>query len=661
MSSRRGPKSKPSSSGFRRGFLLSPAAAPPSPPPSPSAPPARPARRPPKQEQAQPNKPGANKKPNDATSQRDNENIRRRGADDSLLSLEQQQPQRQLDPLDSSSLIFNDDSSSNNNPLFLVVNNESSSTDRPKQQQQEQQDNPQRAGPATSLLSMMEEVISNDVNSSPLLERTAVIAETPTHRKEDEHNSTAAITEVQNQLAQTLYRLRRRHRHSSKPERSNNNSAPMSQSASASAPPFALLSSIVDPWLSQFPRRLCWEAVLNSISALETLSHRQPIVQLGLYMLQQPLQQQRQLQSGDADDDDNNASAFLSLLRDAHRRRNDDKTTRRQLLAAVNLVHLWMDCLTESLEEDCEHDDIGIPEKEPSTAAIHFLVEDLVPLLAPLVIRVPPASNSPSPHIASGTNKPTVLMHRTVDVLYRIFSLTAQNAAVLLLLSKQQSKPANDAAENFAESVWRHSESVLVELWKLQLRWLQTADDDDDNQQGTSNDWNWSSLSSKEIQRRCKEAVLVDWQQQFQFRCEQINKLKVAEEGHNKSGAATQIKLEWCNCLAGTMRRPSRDGFGSLAQTVLLSSSSMDPWSKIGLLESFWEIEDDSESETTNSATRVRGLVAWIGQKRKHLGLLLNQGGDDEDDDVLKLSVWLLESLASNSSRYCTNIKLVAL
>jgi hypothetical protein len=318
-------------------------------------------------------------------------------------------------------------------------------------------------------------------------------------------------------------------------------------------------------------RRVVWETLLDSVVGLQK-SARSVEFWLALFMLKH----------GDDIDD-----AFLSFFRSTV----NDKTSRSRQLGAIHLLDIW----------SSDDDTIEL-------ACALSLVNQVFPLLVDTI-----ASSSTS-------KKPTVLEHQILDVAYRLINVAANRVF--------EAPPETDISATLAASLWTHAE-LLTQLWDVQLKWLECEGLD---WKGQTLDW--GDLPLEEVRRRCKVAVLADWQQVYEEcrkRCDNTNE-----------GRPTVARL-WCECLS-TGQTGAQSG--SVAQTL---ATSIDPISKETILTAFTSAEADSRISCKGSVSPsplvlddrriiVRGLVAWIGQRRKHLGSL----GRDE---ILQVSWWLLEAL----------------
>ena len=545
--------------------------------------------------------------------------------------------------------------------------------------------------------------------SPPLIERMELIDEdtlihaSTTDVKEEQRTSEHEnhplrdVTSVlQSDLANILYRLRR------VVSKTNTTTATTNQRKR--------MAPIVEPFLQTHrgdrQRRLVWESLLDAL-ALQQQRQRHwnpqssPEVRLGLYTMMTTMtiaitaeDKNNGVSAAAAADSPSAPSAdvveaaaaaaaastidpaFLAFLREAtisqhHHDGDEGKTTRSRLLAAVNLLDVWL------MTDDVENND----------KLLSSLVDRVVPLLASSVTN---ASSKNAPLFHHSGNKPTVLANRTIDVVYRIVTEAAQraigggpNAATAALEDGDVSvshtattTTTTASAQLLAASVWRQAEAVDA-LWDWQLAWLlqrsptttktttlTTTEDENDDHCHHHDCWNWSRFSSsKEIQRRCQAAVLADWHQHYQNFCERMETLQnnVADTTDSAMEEA-HVHLDWCRCLSGgeaVLLRNSRvEGVvgGSLSQTL---SSSLAPASKEQVMGMFVQYDalavatDERIGSNTACSRAVRALVAWIGQKRKHLGLL-------ERSEVQKLSGWLMEGVASENF-HCMDIVVAAL
>jgi len=548
------------------------------------------------------------------------------------------------------------------------------------------------AAPSSALL--VAERMELGETDTPLIQAsTTDVKEKQTTSNNHENQPLRDVTSVlQTDLVNILYRLRR--------VVAKTNTTTATNQRKRMAP-------IVEPFLQTHrrdrQRRLVWESLLDAL-ALQQQRHwnpqSSPEVRLGLYMMMTVTTAAiaaEDKNSGvaaaaaaaaadtpsappsivvDADTADDAAAstidpAFLAFLREAtisqHNHDGDDgKTTRSRLLAAVNLLDVWL------MIDDVENED----------ELLFSLVDQVVPLLASSVTN---ATSKNAPLVHHSGNKPTVLANRTIDVVFRIVTKAAQRAVggepntVTAALDEDASvgrTTTTASAKLLAASVWRQAKAVDA-LWDWQLAWLQqwsstttiTTTEGENDDHCHQDCWNWSRFfSSKEIQRRCQAAILVDWHQHFQNFCERMETLQQQQQQQH-NGAETidsameegDVHLDWCHCLSGgaVLLQESRDDGvvgGSLSQTL---SSSLAPASKEQVMGMFVQYDalavatDKRIGSNTACSSAVRSLVAWIGQKRKHLGLL-------DRAEIQKLSGWLMDGIASGNFR-CMDIVVAAL
>lgn len=428
------------------------------------------------------------------------------------------------------------------------------------------------------------------------------------------------------------------------------------------------LRNSVTALVSQCPRHLIWDSLLDTIARNATLSHRLPEVRLAVCLLVVQTTTTTTTTATTLDD------AFLSSLRNADM---TNKKTRKRLLAAIHLLDLWLDNYgtmeLQSLDGNKRRDQ---DRQELPSSILLVLIQNVVPLLARHVLRL---DDTVATYTIVGNDKPTVLAQRIVDMVYRILTLVSQQALVQFEAksltsveatnSRNQPGPSHSSGDpvgrRLVETVWEQSESVLVDLWKMNLHWVTILKGTVDAEKHG----NWSAMSSKEIQARCKVAVLVNWQQYHQQQqqhhdMETISATTLNVDNnsnnnlnqlvHNDDGFA--VKLTWCRCLGGTVF--PFGVVGSLAQTLSpLEPSPSDSFLN-NLLKGAFDDADyhDDPSKVTRCVAQIRALVAWIGQKRKHLGVLL-----DRKIDVQNLSWSLLKALTSNVGGEFADIILVAL
>jgi hypothetical protein len=335
-----------------------------------------------------------------------------------------------------------------------------------------------------------------------------------------------------------------------------------------------------------------------------------------------------------------NSSSFVTLQEQQSTKSNtviigDDDITNTSIsqkrLAIVVILDSWLDDIAETaIRHNLKNMFVS-------------LLEQIIPNLVAWII-----SNYDI------TKKETVLVHDTIQFVYRIFVLTSQQIKMetVVAVPTTLSTNAKDVSANsLVEVLWKHSEA-LIRLLRIQLdhkRYLEKSRNSDKSQSSWMhptetilqfNHIKWSKQSIQVRRRCCMAVVLEDWIREYDICCRH-------QQSHSNADNApsTHASQIWYACFIAAQ---SPMELGSFEQTLLPSSlihrlTVVDIQSALQVAnENLLNprkpdprmVESPSLPPYRTNRNMTRGILAWLSQRNSHLTSFGR-------DDVIATSKWL--------------------